>query len=182
MAGHDRAPHALAFISFLESSIFPIPPDVMLVPMALRNRAKAFHFAALCTVASVIGGIAGYAIGYFLLEYIGMPVLRFYGAEAKWATLANLFKDWGVWVLLIKGPTPFPYKVLTIFAGAAHMNIAAFIAASVISRALRFFLVAGLIYRYGEPIREFIEKRLNLLAILFSVILIGSFVAIRYLF
>lgn len=182
MAGHERAPHALAFISFIESSIFPIPPDVMLVPMALRNRAKAFYFATICTIASVLGGVAGYAIGYYLLEYIGMPLLRFYGAEAKWAMLADLFKEWGVWVLLIKGPTPFPFKVLTIFAGAAHMNLAAFVAASVLSRALRFFLVAGLIYRFGEPIREFIEKQLNLLAILFAVILIGSFAAIRFLF
>ncbi len=182
MAGHERAPHVLAIVSFIESSIFPIPPDVMLIPMALKNRAKAWYYAALCTLASVIGGVAGYAIGYYLLEYVGMPIIRLYGVEAKWQQLAELFKEWGVWVLLIKGPTPFPFKILTIFAGAAHMNLAAFIGASILSRALRFFLVAGLIYYYGDPIREFIERRLNLLATLFAIVLIGSFVAIKFLF
>lgn len=181
-AGHRRAPQALFWVSFIESSIFPIPPDVMLIPMVLRERLKAWAYATLCTVGSVLGGIAGYAIGYYLLEYIGQPVIKLYGLESKWGQLSEWFKEWGVWVLLIKGPTPFPYKVLTIFAGAMHMNIWAFIFASILSRAMRFYLVAALLYWYGEPIREFIEKRLNLLATLLVVGLVGGFVAIRYLF
>jgi membrane protein YqaA with SNARE-associated domain len=182
MAVHRRAPHGLFWVSFIESSVFPIPPDVMLVPMALANRARAWWFATLCTLASVLGGIAGYAIGYYLLEYVGQPVLRLYGLEAKWNQLSEWFQEWGVWVLLIKGPTPFPYKVLTIFAGAMQMNLAAFIGASIVSRAIRFYLVAGLIFWFGEPIREFIEKRLNLLATLFVIVLVGGFIAITYLF
>jgi membrane protein YqaA with SNARE-associated domain len=182
MAGHRRAPHALFWVSFAESSIFPIPPDVMLIPMVLRNRLKAWSYAALCTVASVLGGIAGYFIGYYLLEYIGQPVLKLYGLETRWSQLAAWFQEWGVWVLLIKGPTPFPFKVLTIFAGAMHMNMLAFIAASIVSRAMRFYLVAGLLYWFGEPIREFIERRLNLLATLFVVALVGGFLAIKVLF
>lgn len=181
-AGHRRAPQALFWVSFIESSIFPIPPDVMLIPMVLRQRLKAWYYATLCTAASVLGGIAGYAIGYYLLEYIGQPVIKLYGLEGKWAQMAEWFKEWGVWVLLIKGPTPFPYKVLTIFAGAMHMNIWAFIGASIISRAMRFYLVAGLLYWYGEPIREFIERRLNLIVTVCVIVLVGGFVAIRYLF
>jgi membrane protein YqaA with SNARE-associated domain len=180
MAGHRRAPHVLFWIAFIESSIFPIPPDVMLIPMALRQRLKAWTYAAICTIGSVLGGLAGYAIGFYMLEYIGQPVLRLYGLEGKWAQLAGWFADWGVWVLLIKGPTPFPYKVLTIFAGAAHMNLAAFVLASLLSRALRFYLVAGLIYWFGEPIRAFIEERLNLIATLVVLGLVGGFLAIKY--
>lgn len=181
MAGHDRAPHALFWVSFIESSVFPIPPDVMLVPMALRDRTKALRYATLCTIASVLGGLVGYAIGYYLLEYIGQPMLKLYGLESKWEQLAAWFKEWGVWVLLIKGPTPFPFKVLTIFAGAMHMNLLAFVLASILSRSIRFYLVAGLIYWKGEPIRLFIEKWLNLLAIAFAALLIAGFVAIKYL-
>lgn len=175
-----RAPRFLFWIAFIESSIFPIPPDVMLVPMVLANRLRAWTFAAICTVGSVLGGLAGYAIGYYLLEYVGQPVLQMYGLMGKWEQLSRWFQEWGVWVLLIKGPTPFPFKVLTIFAGASHMNLIAFVLASVLSRALRFYLVAGLLYWFGEPIRYFIEKRLNLVATLFAVALIGGFVAIRY--
>lgn len=179
-AADRRAPHFLFWIAFIESSIFPIPPDVMLVPMVLARRLKAWFYAAICTVGSVLGGLAGYAIGFYLLEYIGQPVLRMYGLMDRWDQLSTWFQEWGVWVLLIKGPTPFPFKVLTIFAGASHMNLIAFVLASVVSRALRFYLVAGLLYWFGEPIREFIERRLNMLATVFAVALIGGFVAIRY--
>ncbi len=181
-AGHDKAPHALFWVAFIESSIFPIPPDVMLIPMVLKQRLKAWRYAMICTVGSVIGGMAGYAIGYYLLEYIGQPIIKLYGMQGKWDQMATWFQDWGVWILLIKGPTPFPFKVLTIFAGAMHMNLLAFVGASIVSRAMRFFLVAGLLYWFGDPIREFIERRLNLLATLFVVVLVGGFVAIRYLF
>ena len=181
MAAGSKAPHALAFVSFLESSIFPIPPDVMLIPMVLADRTKAWRYATLATVASVIGGIAGYAIGFYFFAYIGKPVLAFYGYSGRIDTALEWFKDWGVWILIAKGWTPFPYKVLTIAAGAAQMNLPAFIIASIVARAMRFYLVAGLLYFYGEPIRAFIEQRLTLVTTVFVALLLGGFVAIRYL-
>jgi membrane protein YqaA with SNARE-associated domain len=180
MAAHKRAPQMLFWVSFAESSFFPIPPDVMLVPMVLANRLKAWAYATIATFGSVIGGIAGYAIGYFLLEYIGQHVLRFYGYADRFQEFSNLFNEWGVWILLIKGMTPFPYKVLTILAGATHMNLLAFIAASIVARAMRFYLVAGLLYWFGPPIREFIETRLKLVTTVFVILLVGGFVAIKY--
>lgn len=182
MAAHRNAPHALFWVSFAESSVFPIPPDVMLIPMILANRAKAWAYASLCTLASVIGGVAGYAIGYYLFEFIGEPILNFYGYGQKYRDAATLFQEWGVWILIAKGWTPFPYKVLTIASGAFHMAFVAFILASVVARAMRFYLVAGLLFWFGEPIRTFIETRLSLVTTAFLVALIGGFVAIKYLF
>jgi membrane protein YqaA with SNARE-associated domain len=181
MASHSKAPHALFWVSFAESSIFPIPPDVMLIPMVLARRAKAWLYATICTVGSVVGGMAGYAIGYFLLEYIGRTILKVYGYASQFDEFANLFNEWGVWILLVKGMTPFPYKVLTILAGATHMNFAAFVLASIAARAMRFYLVAGLLYWLGPPIKEFIERRLSLVTTLFIVMLIGGFVSVKYL-
>ena len=182
MARGPRAPLALAIVSFAESSFFPIPPDIMLIPMVLANRAKAWFFAALATVTSVLGGIAGYAIGFFLLESVGKPILAFYGKADALVPLRALFQDYGVQILLIKGMTPIPYKVLTISAGVAEMNLASFILASIGARAMRFFLVAGLLYWFGEPIRKFIEQRLMLVTTIGAVLLIGGFVAIRFVF
>ncbi|MBV1696351.1 MAG: DedA family protein [Hyphomicrobiales bacterium] len=182
VAAGPKAPHALAAVSFAESSFFPIPPDVMLVPMILANRAKAWWYATLATIASVIGGLAGYAIGYFLFKSIGEPILAFYGHAGSLDDVFKSFNDWGVWILIIKGMTPFPYKVLTILAGAAQMALVPFIAASIIARAMRFYLVAGLLYFFGEPIRTFIEKRLTLVTTAFVVLLIGGFVAVKYVF
>lgn len=182
MAESRRAPHALAAVSFAESSFFPIPPDVMLIPMCLANRSKAFWYATIATVASVIGGIAGYMIGYFLFAYVGEPILKLYGYASKIDQVTQWFRDWGVWILIAKGWTPFPYKVLTIMSGVAKMDILSFMVASIIARAMRFYLVAGLLYFFGEPIKEFIEKRLTLLTTLFVIALIGGFVAIRFLF
>ncbi len=181
-AADRRAPQALFWVSFAESSVFPIPPDLMLIPMTLARRAHAWRYAAIATVGSVIGGVAGYAIGYYLLEYIGRPILQLYGQAARFAEVSAWFQDWGVLILIAKGWTPFPYKVLTILAGAAHMNLAAFVAASVVARAMRFFLVAGLLYWFGEPIREFIERRLTAVTTIFVIVLIGGFVAVRYVF
>jgi membrane protein YqaA with SNARE-associated domain len=181
MAAGPKAPHALAVVSFAESSFFPIPPDVMLVPMVLANRAQAWWYATVATIASVLGGIAGYAIGYFLFQSIGQSILAFYGHVGSLDSVFALFKEWGVWILLAKGWTPFPYKVLTILAGAAEMSLVPFIVASIVTRAMRFYLVAGLLYFFGEPIREFIEKRLTLLTTIFVVVLVGSFVALKYL-
>ncbi|MEZ5817853.1 MAG: YqaA family protein [Hyphomicrobiaceae bacterium] len=182
MAGHQRAKAALFAVSFAESSFFPIPPDVMLIPMVLADRAKAWYYASLCTFASVVGGIAGYAIGYLLFEYVGQPILAFYGQAGRFDEVARWFNEWGAMILIAKGWTPFPYKVLTILAGATHMSFVSFIAASVVARAMRFYLVAGLLYFFGDPIREFVERRLTLITTVFVIALVGGFVAVRYLF
>lgn len=182
MAGHERAPHALAAVSFAESSFFPIPPDVMLVPMVLARRHKAVFYAGVATVASVLGGIAGYAIGYFFFEALGRPILQLYGKADSFASFAQWFNDYGVWILILKGMTPFPYKVLTITAGVTAMPLLPFMLASVVARAMRFYLVAGLLYWFGEPIRDFIEKRLSLVTTVFVVLLVAGFIAVKFVF
>jgi len=179
-AGKNAGP-ALAAVSFAESSFFPIPPDVMLVPMVLADRSKAWRFATLATVASVIGGLAGYAIGFYLLETLGKSVIDFYGLTAKFGQAASCFNKYGVEILLIKGMTPIPYKLLTITAGAVKMDLASFIGASVVARAMRFFLVAGLLYFFGEPIRAFIEKRLILVTTITVAMIVAGFVVIKLL-
>jgi membrane protein YqaA with SNARE-associated domain len=179
-AASENAPHALFAVSFIESSFFPIPPDVMLVPMVLANKSKAWWYATLATIGSVIGGAFGYAIGFYFFEALGEPILRLYGKAESFNTFTQWFNEWGVWIILAKGMTPFPYKILTIAAGVAHMPFFAFMAASVVARAMRFYLVAGLLYFFGEPIRDFIEKRLTLVMTLFLVALIGGFVAIKF--
>lgn len=182
MAGDRRAPHALFWVSFAESSFFPIPPDVMLIPMIMADRAKAWSYAALATLASVIGGVAGYAIGYFLIDTVGTSILQFYGKTKGFEEFKTLFNEWGVWILIIKGMTPIPYKVLTITAGVTHMPLLQFMLASVVARAMRFFLVAALLYWFGPPIKDFIEKRLTLVTTVGVVLLVGGFVAVKYLF
>jgi membrane protein YqaA with SNARE-associated domain len=181
-AGDSRAPWALASISFVESSFFPIPPDVMLIPMVLSRRENAWWYATIATVASVVGGLLGYAIGYFAYQAIGLPILEFYGKEHALDGFIAFVHTYGVPAVIIKGMTPIPYKVVTIAAGVAHMDLLAFIGASIIARAMRFFLVAGLLYWFGQPIREFIERRLSLVTTIFVVLLVGGFIAIRYLF
>lgn len=182
LAQTRHAERALAGISFAESSFFPIPPDVLLIPMVLANRAAWLRYALVCTLASVIGALAGYAIGAFLYELVGKPILAFYNAEASFEKLAEWYNIWGGWGVLFAAVTPFPYKVLTIFSGATGLNIPVFIAVSIVGRGLRFFLVSWLLYRFGEPIRGFIEKNLGLLFTLFMILLVGGFVAVRYVF
>jgi membrane protein YqaA with SNARE-associated domain len=180
-ATHDRAPQALFWVSFAESSFFPIPPDVMLIPMVLAQKAKAWWFATIATLGSVIGGIFGYAIGYFVFEYIGQPILGFYGMSEAFHDFAARYNEWGAWIVFIAGVTPFPYKVITIASGATELNLAVFMMASVLARGLRFFIVAGLLYWIGQPIRGFIERRLGLVTTVFVVLLVGGFIAIKYL-
>ncbi len=182
LAAHERALPALAVISFLESSVFPIPPDVMLIPMVLADRTRAFRIALVCTIASVLGGLLGYAIGYYLFETLGEWVVRTYGMQAGLAAFRAGFDEYGTWIILIKGLTPIPYKLVTIASGAAHFDLFTFVWASILTRGLRFFLVAALLWKFGEPIRSFIEKRLTLLTWLFLIALVGGFVAFRYLF
>jgi membrane protein YqaA with SNARE-associated domain len=182
MAAHKHAEWALAGVSFVESSVFPIPPDVILMPMVLADRSKAWRYAAIATISSVIGGFLGYAIGYFLFEAVGRPILDFYHVMDKYDSLKHSFDEWGAWIIIAKGWTPIPYKFLTITSGALQFDLLAFTIASVVSRGMRFFLVAGLLWAFGPPIRAFVEKRLTLVTTLFVVILIGGFVAIKYMF
>jgi membrane protein YqaA with SNARE-associated domain len=181
MASHQKAPYALFWVAFAESSIFPIPPDVMLIPMVIANRSKAWVFAAICTVGSVIGGIAGYAIGYFLYETLGQWVINAYGLSAQFEAYRAAYREWGLWIILVKGLTPIPYKLVTIASGATAFDFWVFIAASIVTRGARFFLVATLLYWFGEPIRNFIERRLTLVTTTFVVVLAGGFVVVRYL-
>ncbi|MEM1066706.1 MAG: YqaA family protein [Pseudomonadota bacterium] len=172
---------ALAIVAFVESSVFPIPPDVLMIPMIIAQPRKAFQIAALCTVSSVLGGLAGYWIGMGLFDTVGRPVLEFYGKDSYFDEFAVRYNEWGAWAVLIAGVTPFPYKVITIMSGATGLNLAVFLIASVIARGLRFFVVATLLWKFGEPIRDFIEKRLGLMFILFCVLLIGGFYVVRFL-
>ena len=181
LAASRRAPWALALVSFIESSFFPIPPDVMLIPMILSRREQAWWYASIATVASVVGGLLGYAIGYYFYDTVGLPILKFYGREHALDSFIAFVHTYGVPAVIIKGMTPIPFKVVTIAAGVAKMDLPAFIGASIIARAMRFYLVAGLLYFFGEPIREFIERRLMLVTTVFVVLLVGGFVAIRYL-
>ena len=181
LAGHRQATPALAAVSFIESSVFPIPPDIMLIPMVLADRAKAFRIALVCTLASVLGGLLGYAIGVFLFEEVGRPMLVFYGYGPKFDVFQAKYNDWGAWAVFIAGVTPFPYKVITILSGVTQLDIFIFTVASVAARGARFFIVAGLLWHFGEPIRELIEKRLGLLFGLFCALLLGGFAAVKFL-
>ena len=181
LARHPKAGGALFGVSFVESSFFPIPPDIMLIPMVIANRAKAYFYAALCTLGSVLGGVFGYLIGYFLFEAIGQPVFEFYGYLDKFEAFKGSYNDWGIWIVFIAGVTPIPYKVVTIASGVAVMNPIAFIVASALSRGLRFFIIAGLLKKFGAPIQGFIEKNLGPLFVLFCVLLVGGFFALKFL-
>jgi membrane protein YqaA with SNARE-associated domain len=180
-ASNKRAPYALGTVSFIESSFFPIPPDVMLIPMVLSNREKAWWYATIATVTSVLGGLLGYAIGYFAYDAIGLPILKFYGREHALDSFIQFVHEYGVPAIIIKGATPIPFKVVTIAAGVAKMDLLAFVGASIVARALRFYLVAGLLYFFGQPIKEFIERRLTLVTTVFVVVLVSGFVAVKYL-
>ncbi len=184
LARSRHALWALAFVAFIESSVFPIPPDVLMIPMIIAAPHRAFLIAGVAMVASVAGGVAGYGIGWGLYETVGRPVLEFYGKTGAWETLQGRFDEDPAlvfWTIAFAGVTPFPYKVITIFAGAAALNLPLFILTSILARGFRFFLVALLLWKFGAPIRDFIERRLGLMFTLFFVLLIGGFVAIRYL-
>lgn len=182
LAGTRHAEKALFGVSFVESSFFPIPPDVLLIPMVIAKPANWMRLALICTVASVLGAFLGYAIGMFLYDLIGRPILAFYGKENAFEQVAEWYNVWGGWGVLFAAITPFPYKVLTIFSGATGLNFFIFTMVSIIGRAARFFLVAWLLGRYGEPIRIFIEKYLSLLFTLFMVLLIGGFYLVKFAF
>jgi len=180
LAARRDAVWALAAIAFIESSVFPVPPDVLLIPMVLATRDRAWRFAAICTIASVLGGMLGYAIGHYLFEAAGRPVLEFYGYGGQFEDFRGRYNEWGAWIVFIAGITPFPYKVITIASGVTELNVATFTIASVLARGLRFFIVAALLWWIGPPIRDFIERRLALMTILFCILLIGGFVLAKY--
>lgn len=182
LAERRSAPWALAAVSFAESSFFPVPPDVMLVPMCLARPARAWWYAGVCTLASVIGGLFGYAIGALLYESLGLFLIQLYGYGSKVEAFTEAYQRYGHWIILIKGLTPIPYKVVTITSGFAHYSLFWFVVLSVITRGMRFFLVAGLLYWVGPSARSFIEKRLGLVTALFALVLVAGFAAAVFLF
>lgn len=183
LARTRHAERSLAGVSFVESSFFPIPPDVLLIPMVLADRTKWIRYAVVATLASVLGGLLGYFIGAVLFEAIGQPILDFYGYMSKFEDFQEAFNTWGLLIVFIFGGlTPLPYKVITIASGLTGLSLPVFILSSVAARGTRFFLVSGLLYWLGEPIRIFIEKYLTILFTLFIALLIGGFVAVGYIF
>lgn len=181
LAEHPRALWALAFVAFLESSVFPIPPDILMIPMILAAPRRAFLIAAVATVSSVLGGMFGYWIGAALYETVGLPVLEFYGKTGNFEVFSERYNEWGAWSVLIAGVTPFPYKVVTILSGTTGLDLVVFTIASVIARGLRFFVVAALLWKFGAPIRDFIERRLGLMFTLFILLLVAGFAVLKVL-
>lgn len=180
-AEHPKALWILAAFSFAESSFFPIPPDVLLIPMILAAPTRAWRIALVCSIASVFGGMFGYYIGYAFFEAAGQPIIDFYGMQEKFNWFQAKYNEFGAIIVGLAGFTPIPYKVFTIASGLTQLDLTTFIIASALSRAARFFLVAALLWKFGVPIRDFIEKRLGLLTLLFFTLLIGSFLALKYI-
>ena len=181
----SASPHALwwvAIVSFAESSFFPIPPDVMLIPLLLARPATAWRYAAVCTIASVAGGVLGYWIGYAVFDQLAQPIIAFYGYSQKFAAFQALYQEYGLWLILAKGLTPIPYKIVTIASGLAGVPFASFMAYSAITRSLRFVVLEGvLVHFFGEKAQALLEKYLELALILFVVALVLGFVALKYL-
>ncbi len=180
-SAHRHAIWILALVSFAESSFFLIPPDVLLIPMVLAARPQWFKIALVCTLASVAGGVFGYFIGAFLFEELGRPILDMYHAADKFAAAKDAYNENGVWIVFTAGFSPIPYKIFTIASGVTGMDMVPFIIASAVGRGARFFLVALLLWKFGAPIRAFIEKRLGLLTLLFCALLIGGVIVLKVL-
>jgi membrane protein YqaA with SNARE-associated domain len=180
-----ETPHgtwALFLIALAESSFFPIPPDILLIALALAAPSRSLWFAFVSTAGSLIGAVVGYGLGYQFYELLGKPIVDFYAAEATYNQLKELYETWDVWAVGIAGFTPVPYKVVTITAGAFKINFATFMLVSAISRAARFFLVGGLIQWFGPSIKPFIDRYFNLLCMVFMVLLLGGFLLLKYVF
>ena len=181
LAGHRHAIIALALVALIESSIFPIPPDILLIPIVLAMRDRAWLAASVCTIASVIGGVLGYGIGFFMYEQIGKPILDLYNYTVKFSEFQNVYNQWGAWAVFFAGVTPFPYKVITILSGMTGLSLPVFILASIIARGARFFIITALLWKYGNPIQEFIERRLGALFILFVILLLGGVAIVKFI-
>ena len=180
-AQHKNAKWYLSLISFAESSVFPIPPDIILIPMALASKVNALFYAFLCTLFSVLGGILGYTIGYFFFNSIGLYIVEFYHLENSFSVFEDYYKEFGILIVLGAGITPFPYKFITIASGVFGLNIFLFIIISIIGRGLRFYLIAILLYFFGEKIKLIIDKYFNILSIIFFILLVGSIYLIKFL-
>lgn len=178
-AGHPKAPSFLAFISFIESSIFPIPPDIILIPMILSNKSKAWLYALICTISSVAGGILGYVIGAFFFDTIGKIILETYNFLDNFIYFKNYYEKNGIWIVLGGGFTPFPYKLITVASGFFSLNFYLFVIISVLSRGLRFFIIATLLWYFGDRVKFFIEKNLGKLTVIFFILLLIIFVLIK---
>jgi len=181
LASRRNAMYFLFAVAFIESSFFPIPPDVMLIPMVLAAPAKVWRIAGIATAASVLGGAFGYAIGVFFFDLIARPILTFYGYMHQFDVFKDYYHEWGAWIVFGAGITPFPYKVITIASGVVHLDFAVFMLASVVARGMRFYLVAWLLKKYGEPMKDYIEKNLGMLSVLFLLLLLGGFACIKFL-
>ncbi|NUH66338.1 DedA family protein [Sulfitobacter sp. S0837] len=181
LAQHRHALWALAIVAFVESSFFPIPPDILMIPMIIAQPRRAWLIAGVALLASVLGGLLGYAIGALAFESIGQPILASLGKADAMAEFSTRFNDMGFWAVLIAGVTPFPYKVITIMSGWTGMPLATFITTSILARGLRFFIVAGLLWQFGPPIRDFIERRLGMMFTLAVALLIGGFMVVKVL-
>ena len=181
LASRRNAMYFLFAVAFIESSFFPIPPDVMLIPMVLAAPAKAWRIAGIATAASVLGGAFGYAIGVFFFDLIARPILTFYGYMHQFDVFKDYYHEWGAWIVFGAGITPYPYKVITIASGVVHLDFAVFMLASVVARGMRFYLVAWLLKKYGEPMKDYIEKNLGMLSVLFLLLLLGGFACIKFL-
>lgn len=181
LAARKNALIWLFAISFAESSFFPIPPDIMIIPMVLATPNKAYKIAAVALLASVLGGYFGYAIGVFGFEVIAKPLLNFYGYMDNFHKFENYYNEYGAWIVFGAGITPFPYKIITIASGVVRLDLVVFTIASILARGIRFYLIAWLLKRFGAPMKTFIEKNLNILSILFLLLLIGGFAIIKWL-
>ena len=179
LASRRNAMYFLFAVAFIESSFFPIPPDVMLIPMVLAAPTKAWRIAGIATIASVLGGAFGYAIGVFFFDLIARPILTFYGYMHQFDVFKDYYHEWGAWIVFGAGITPFPYQVITIASGGVHLDFAVFMLASVVARGMRFYLVAWLLKKYGEPMKDYIEKNLGMLSVLFLLLLLGGFACIK---
>ncbi len=179
LADHPQAIYFLALVSFTEASFFPIPPDVMLIPMVLMKPSRAWFFALIATIFSVLGGIFGYVIGAFSYEQFAEPILFSLGKEAEMLSFSNKYNQIGLWAVITAGISPIPFKVITIMSGATNLNFAVFLGASMFSRALRFFIVAGLLYFYGQGIKDFIERYLNWVFIFLVILLLFGFIGLN---
>jgi len=172
---------ALFFLALAESSFFPVPPDVLLIALAISIPARSFRYALICSAGSLLGGVIGYLIGYQFMDLIGLRIVDFYGFTQQYAAVGDLYNRYNAWAVGIAGFTPIPYKVFTISAGAFKINFIIFFIASAISRSARFFLVGWLIYKFGPGIKRFIDRYFNILAVAFVVLLIGGFIVIKYI-
>lgn len=178
---HPRASWFLGFISFIESSFFPIPPDIILIPMIIAKRSNAYFYALICTASSVLGGIIGYLIGLYLFNSIGEIIIDYYGLSDQFTVFENYYLQYGIWIVLGAGFTPFPFKFITIASGVFGLNIFLFIIISILARGLRFYIIAFLLKIFGQVIENLINKYFNILASLFFVLLIGSILILKVL-